>query len=101
MAVYDDALADRFAGMLGGEIGIALAHGLVAVDRAGQLRQRVAHRDQRLVRRALDRALVLGRQRQRMRLVAVDGIDECHGRTPPRPFWSSRSTLPPIIIGYN
>jgi hypothetical protein len=94
MAMHDDALADRLAFVLGGEIGIAFAHGLVAVDRAGQFRQRVAHRDQGLVRRALDRALVFGRQRQRMRLVAIDGIDECHWRTPPRPFCSGRSTLP-------
>src|SRR3954466_14785117 len=41
MAVHDDALAERFALVLGGEVAVALAHGLVAVDRAGQLRQRV------------------------------------------------------------
>ena len=48
MAMDDDALADRLAFVLGGEIGIAGAHGLVAVDRAGQFRQRMAHDDQRL-----------------------------------------------------
>src|SRR4051795_4682062 len=100
MAVHDDAFAERLAGVLGGEVTVALAHGLVAVDRAGQLRQGMAHRDQGLVRRALDRALALGRQWQRLRRVAVDGRDGCHWRTPPRPF-SDRSTLPPIIIGYN
>ncbi len=50
MAVHDDALAERLALVLDGEIVIVLAHRLVAVDRPGQFRQRVAHDDQRLLR---------------------------------------------------
>ena len=49
----DDALAERLAGMLAGQVGVARPHALVAVDRAGQLRQRVRQDDQRLLRRAL------------------------------------------------
>ena len=48
MAVHDDAFAERLALVLDGEIVIVLAHRLVAVDRAGQFRQRVPHQDQRL-----------------------------------------------------
>ena len=54
MAVHDDALAERLAGVLARQVIVALAHGLVAIDRAGQFRQRVAHRDQGLERGALD-----------------------------------------------
>ena len=43
MAVHDDALAERLAVVLDGEIVIVLAHRLVAVDRPGQFRQRMAH----------------------------------------------------------
>ena len=78
MAVDDDALAQRLALVLDGEIVIVLAHGLVAVDRTGQLRQRVPHRDQRLLRRPLDGAAVARRQPRRMRGVAREGIDQCH-----------------------
>jgi len=35
MAVHDDAFADRLAFVLHGEIVVACAHGLVAVDRPG------------------------------------------------------------------
>ena len=41
MAVHDDALAERLALVLGGEIVVVLAHRLVAVDRPGQFRQRM------------------------------------------------------------
>src|SRR6185312_14356969 len=82
MAMHDDALPERLAGMLPREIGVAVAHGLVAVDRPGQFRQRVAHRDQRLVRPALDRTLVARRQWQRMGLVTLGGRREGHCSTP-------------------
>ena len=83
MAMHDDALSDRFALVLGGEIGIARAYGLVAVHRAGQFRQRVAHDDQRLGRRTLHRALVVRRQPRRMGFVAFGRIGECHGELSP------------------
>jgi len=63
MAVHDDALAERLAFVLGGEIVIVLAHRLVAVHRSGQFRQRMAHDDQRLLRRTLHRAFVSGDKR--------------------------------------
>ena len=65
--------------VLDGEIVIVLAHRLVAIDRPGQFRQRVAHDDQRLLRRSLDRAAVAWRQPRRLLRVAGDGVDECHG----------------------
>ncbi len=51
MAMHDDALTERLALALNGQVMIVLAHRLVAVDRPGQFRQRVPHRDQRLRRR--------------------------------------------------
>ena len=41
-ARHDDPLAERLAGMLAGEVAIVLAHALMAVDRAGELRQAYA-----------------------------------------------------------
>ena len=38
----DDALAERLAGMLAREVAVVLAHALMAVDRAGELRQAYA-----------------------------------------------------------
>ena len=49
-----------------------------ALAQAGQFRERVPHRDERLLRRALDRALAGRRQRRRMGFVAIDGKDERH-----------------------
>ena len=43
VAVDDDALAERLALVLGGEIMVVLAHRLVAIDRPGQFRQRLRH----------------------------------------------------------
>ena len=70
MAVHDDAFAERLALVLDGEVAVVLAHGLVAVDRPGQFRQRVPHDDQRFRGRALHRRAVIRRQPRRMRLQA-------------------------------
>ena len=78
MAVHDDALADRLALALNREVVIVLAHRLVAVDRLGQFRERMPHRNQRLGGRALDRALVGGGQPRRMRRETLHWIDQCH-----------------------
>jgi hypothetical protein len=48
LAVDDDALAERLACGLLGEIGIAVLHRVVAVHRAGQFGQRMRHDDERL-----------------------------------------------------
>jgi hypothetical protein len=74
VAVHDDAFADRFALVLDGEVVIVLAHRLMAVHRTSQFRQRLPHDDQRLLRRALDRAAIAGRQMRRVRGIAGDGI---------------------------
>ncbi len=43
---------ERLAGMLHGEVGVGVTHLAVAIDRPGQLGQRVRHEDQRLLRGA-------------------------------------------------
>src|SRR5205814_9939221 len=82
MTVHDDALAERLALVLDGEVAVVFADGLVAVDRTSQFRQRVAHRDQRLLRRTLDGAAIGRRQPRRMRRVAGRGIDQCYPKPP-------------------
>jgi hypothetical protein len=91
VAVHDDAFADRLSLALNGEVVIVRAHRLVAVDRPGQFRQRVTHRDQRLRRRTLDRALVAGRQPRRMRRETLHWIDQCHDVSLPRQAQVSRA----------
>ena len=76
--MHDDALAERLALALLGEIVIVLALGLVAVDRAGHFRQRLRQHDQRLLRRPLHGAPVGRRQPRRMRDEAGDGIGKGH-----------------------
>ena len=105
MAVHDDAFADRLALALNGEVVIVLAHRLVAVDRPGQFRQRMPHRDQRLGGRALDRALVAGGQPRRMRRETLHWIDQCHDELLPRIARAARNCFailsqaaPQIII---
>src|SRR6185312_16490607 len=78
LAVHDDALAERLAGTLLGKVVVALLHRVVAVDRTGQFRQRMRDDDQRLRRRALDRALVAGRQMLGEVLQALGWIDKRH-----------------------
>src|SRR5918999_1610128 len=84
MAVHDDALADRLALSLNREVVIVRAHGLVAVDRSRQFRQRMTHWNQRLGGRTLDRALVGGRQPRRMRRETLHWIDQFHDEFLPR-----------------
>ena len=48
-ALDDDALAQRLAGVLRGEVGLLRLDVGVAVDRAGDLRQRLRDDDQRLL----------------------------------------------------
>ena len=78
MTLHDDAFAERLVLVLDGEIVVVLAHGLMAIDRTGELGERVPHRNQRLLRRALDRAPLGGRQRRRMDTLGIDRIDQCH-----------------------
>src|SRR5262245_57396281 len=62
MTMHNDALAQWFALVLFRKIRIAFLYGVVAIDRAGKLRQRMQHNDQRLRWRALDRAAIAGRE---------------------------------------
>ena len=62
VAVHDDAFAERLTFVLLGEVVVAFLHGVVAVNRSGQLGQSMRHDNQRLRRRALDRAAVARRE---------------------------------------
>jgi hypothetical protein len=84
MAVHDDAFAERLALCLDGEVVVVLAHGLMTVDRPGELGERMPDRDQRLLRRALDRAPVRRRQARGMDAVGSDRIDQRHVLSPYR-----------------
>src|SRR5512139_2159119 len=62
MAVHDDALTQRLTFVLLGQIGVAFLHSIVAIDRAGQLRQCMRRDDQWLRGGPLDRAAIVGRE---------------------------------------
>src|SRR5262249_13591590 len=78
MAVHNDALAQRLALVLLGEICIALLHRVVAVDRPGQLGERLRNDDQRLRRRALHRAAVAGREMLGKSAQTLFWENQCH-----------------------
>jgi hypothetical protein len=76
-ATDDDALAERLAVVLLGEVAVACAHVVGAERGAGQLREPLRQQQQRLARRAQPGADVRGTEIRRVRvagraLVVVD-----------------------------
>src|SRR5215217_62489 len=72
--VNDDPLADGLAVMLPSQVAVELADPILPVDRAGDLRQRVGHRDERSLRRAGTGGDVVGIEIGRIDLEVVTAI---------------------------
>src|SRR5215469_6733419 len=77
-SVHDDALADRLARMLAGEIVIAGTNALASVERTGELGEGMRYEDQLLPRRALHSALVVRIEGGRETLEARARIGQGH-----------------------
>src|SRR6185437_14487090 len=82
LPMHDDALAERLALALLGQVVVVFLDGVVAIDRAGQFGQRVRHHDQGLRRRAFHRRAVSRRQMLGKRAQAFLRIDERHSSFP-------------------
>src|SRR5205807_5330636 len=77
-----DALAERFAGVLPGEVGIPRLHRVVPVNRARELGERMRHDDQRPLRCAFHRAAIARVEMRRERVEAFSWIDKRHAIAP-------------------
>src|SRR5262245_33823863 len=76
--MHQNAFAERLALVLLGEVIVAGLHRFVPINRPGQLRQCMWRNDQRLHRRALDGAFVLGREMTGKSAEAFPWIDVSH-----------------------
>src|SRR5689334_19507812 len=63
---HNDSLTQRFSRMLPGQVVIVSPNALVAIDRPGDLRQRVRQKDQRFARRPQHRGAIGFMQQRRL-----------------------------------